>query len=180
MTTPTTHPAVAVPADPERVESGRSTEWYALTTRAGRERQTGRALQTVLHRITGVDVVVDVPLERDHNGRSRVRWSGLLLVRLPQDRDWSSLLRSVPGVSGFVGGLPVVLTDDEVARLRAVDATPAAAADLAVGDRAVVNAGPFSGLDLLVTAVGNDRVSGLVNLFGRETSVSVDRDQLRP
>jgi transcription antitermination factor NusG len=151
--------------------------WYALSTRPGRERQAARALDVVLSRRTAAAVRTDVPLDRDSNGRSRVRWSGLVLVDAPADMEWGSILRDVPGIVGFVGGTAVALADDEVERLRQDVQPMSVSRELAVGDSVEVAVGPFAGLPLTVTGL-DDRVSGLVNIFGRETPVSVDRDQL--
>jgi transcriptional antiterminator NusG len=151
--------------------------WYALSTRPGRERQAARALDVVLSRRITADVRTDVPLDQDRNGRSRVRWSGLVLVDAPADMEWGNILRDVPGIVGFVGGTAVALDDEEVERLRHVATPVALSRELAVGDSVEVAVGPFAGLPLTITGL-DDRVSGLVNIFGRETPVSVERDQL--
>jgi transcription antitermination factor NusG len=91
--------------------------------------------------------------------------------------EWGSILRDVPGIVGFVGGTAVALADDEVERLRQDVQPMSVSRELAVGDSVEVAVGPFAGLPLTITGL-DDRVSGLVNIFGRETPVSVDRDQL--
>jgi transcription antitermination factor NusG len=91
--------------------------------------------------------------------------------------EWGNILRDVPGIVGFVGGTAVALDDEEVERLRHVATPVALSRELAVGDSVEVAVGPFAGLPLTITGL-DDRVSGLVNIFGRETPVSVERDQL--
>lgn len=168
-------PTTTVVSDPTTQNSDRC--WYALTTRPGRERQTARALQTVLGRATPESVVVDVPVEMDANQRTRVRWSGMILIEVPNEGDWVASIRAVPGVIGFVGGIPVALRDDEVEKLRSAEKGIDVSA-LSPGDPVVVVSGPFSGMSMTITVVDGDRIQGLVNIFGRDTPVTVERAQL--
>lgn len=168
-------PTTTVVSDPTTQNSDRC--WYALTTRPGRERQTARALQTVLGRATPESVVVDVPVEMDANQRTRVRWSGMILIEVPNEGDWVASIRAVPGVIGFVGGIPVALRDDEVEKLRSAEKGIDVSA-LSPGDPVVVLSGPFSGMSMTITVVDGDRIQGLVNIFGRDTPVTVERAQL--
>jgi transcription antitermination factor NusG len=174
---PVPAPASTAPADTERGVSGRS--WYAVSTRVGHERQVARTVETVVARRYASLLSTDVPLDVDRRGRNKVRWAGMVLVELPEGDEWAERVRAVPGVLGFVGGVAVPLPLDEVDRLRGDAVVEMSTSELASGDQVVVTSGPFSGLPMTITGVGPDRVEGLVNIFGRETTVSVERSFLQ-
>jgi transcriptional antiterminator NusG len=136
----------------------------------------------------------------------RVKLPGYVLVRMEHTpRSWTAI-RNIPGVTGFVGAnnKPNALTLDEVAGMLAppVVARPAAeegAGDTAgtgsttrkagaapiiseyhVGDVVTVIDGPFESLQATISEVNAEaqRITAMVELFGRDTPVELRFDQI--
>jgi transcriptional antiterminator NusG len=127
---------------------------------------------------------------------------GYVLVRMDLTDDSWGVVRHTPSVTGFVGNShqPVPLSLNEVEKMLApaveaeVAAEVAAAAepqratqtkvefsDFAPGDSVLVIDGPFATLHATVTEINIDgqKVKGLVEIFGRETSVELPFDYIQ-
>lgn len=150
---------------------------------------------------------VEVPMEEVTEIKSGVRklvrrnkFPGYVLVRMDlTDESWGAI-RHTPGVTGFVGHghQPAPLSLDEVVGILAPApekkaATPGAAAtgggasaapaievDFAVGDSVTVVDGPFATLHATVSEINAEaqKVTGLVEIFGRETPVELAFSQI--
>lgn len=137
----------------------------------------------------------------------RSKFPGYVLVRMDltdddhKDDVWSAV-RHTPGVTGFVGNAyePVPLTLDEVVQMLAPPAAPArekeesrsagalggtqprvTEIDLSVGDSVTVVDGPFATLHATISEINLDaqKVTGLVEIFGRETPVELSFSQIQ-
>ncbi|MDQ1248791.1 MAG: transcription termination/antitermination protein NusG [Actinomycetota bacterium] len=134
----------------------------------------------------------------------RRKFPGYVLVRMYlTDETWSAI-RNTPAVTGFVGqsDRPVPLSLFEVERMlapepTAVEATGGAAAadaggllapankvteiDLSVGDSVTVIDGPFATLHATISEINIDagKITGLVEIFGRETPVELNFSQIQ-
>ena len=133
----------------------------------------------------------------------RNKFPGYVLVRMDlTDESWG-VVRHTPGVTGFVGHghQPAPLTLDEVVNILAPapEKKPAAAAaaqggaptlggpaapaveiDFAVGDSVTVVDGPFASLHATISEINieSQKVTGLVEIFGRETPVELAFNQV--
>ena len=125
-----------------------------------------------------------VEIRRGRNVDSeRKFFPGYLLVRMTmEDSSWQAV-RNTPGVTGFVGGgaKPTPLSRPEVEsilRVRPEDETKKARPRLEfeVGDQVRVTAGPFADFNGLIDEINVDQstLKVLVNIFGRETPVTLD------
>jgi transcriptional antiterminator NusG len=132
----------------------------------------------------------------------RNKFPGYVLVRMYMtDETWRAV-SDTPGVTGFVGPRgsdPVPLSLSEVEQMIAPEpveqtaaagggaASPAAATavvteiDVAVGDSVTVIDGPFATLHATVSEINLDaqKVTGLVEIFGRETPVELSFSQIQ-
>jgi len=132
----------------------------------------------------------------------RRKYPGYVLVRMYlTDETWTAV-RDTPGVTGFVGqsDRPVPLSLTEVESMLAPEPTveeaaPAAAPtsgltpttpqvtdiDLTVGDSVTVIDGPFATLHATISEINLDagKVTGLVEIFGRETPVELSFNQIQ-
>lgn len=135
----------------------------------------------------------------------RRKFPGYVLVRMYlTDETWTAI-RDTPAVTGFVGqsDRPVPLPLFEVERMLAPEpapaevASPAAAAaaetgvltpaakpteiDLSVGDSVTVIDGPFATLHATISEINIDagKITGLVEIFGRETPVELSFAQIQ-
>ncbi len=135
---------------------------------------------------------------------NRNKFPGYVLVRMDlTDESWGTV-RHTPGVTGFVGHAhqPLPLSVDEVVSILATEPQPApelaatAAAtgatkdrkpakvveiDLAPGDSVTVIDGAFATLHATVSEVNveGQKITGLVEIFGRETPVELRFDQIQ-
>ena len=132
----------------------------------------------------------------------RNKFPGYVLVRMDlTDESWG-VVRHTPGVTGFVGNghTPAPLSLDEVVNIlapapekKAAAATgstsvaeEAAAAvapieiDFSVGDSVTVVDGPFATLHATISEINIEaqKVTGLVEIFGRETPVELAFNQI--
>ncbi len=134
----------------------------------------------------------------------RNKFPGYVLVRMElTDESWGTV-RHTPGVTGFVGHAhqPLPLSLDEVVAILAPEpeVAPEAAApagggsgrpagkpakvveiDLAPGDSVTVIDGAFATLHATVSEVNieGQKITGLVEIFGRETPVELRFDQIQ-
>ncbi|MBI1350486.1 MAG: transcription termination/antitermination protein NusG [Actinomycetales bacterium] len=150
---------------------------------------------------------VEVPMEEVTEIKGGVRklvrrnkFPGYVLVRMDlTDESWGAI-RHTPGVTGFVGHghQPAPLSLDEVVAILApapekkpAAAGPAAAAsgaapaatvevDFSVGDSVTVVDGPFATLHATISEINIEaqKVTGLVEIFGRETPVELAFNQI--
>lgn len=150
---------------------------------------------------------VEVPMEEVTEIKGGVRklvrrnkFPGYVLVRMDlTDESWGAI-RHTPGVTGFVGHghQPAPLSLDEVVSILAPapEKKPSAAGggssgggvapaqqvevDFAVGDSVTVVDGPFATLHATVSEINIEaqKVTGLVEIFGRETPVELAFNQI--
>ena len=151
---------------------------------------------------------VEVPMEEVTEIKGGVRklvrrnkFPGYVLVRMDlTDESWGAI-RHTPGVTGFVGHghQPAPLSLDEVVGILApapekkaaapgtaaaatggASAAAAVEVDFAVGDSVTVVDGPFATLHATVSEINIEaqKVTGLVEIFGRETPVELAFSQI--
>lgn len=131
----------------------------------------------------------------------RTKFPGYVLVRMDlTDESWGAV-RHTPGVTGFVGHghQPSPLSLDEVVAILAPTperkpGAPAAAGgspgaaptevrvvDFSVGDSVTVVDGPFATLHATISEINIEaqKVTGLVEIFGRETPVELAFGQIQ-
>ena len=107
---------------------------------------------------------------------------GYVLVKMVMtDESWY-VVNNIRGVTGFVGSgtKPTPLTDEEVAQL-GVDKHEIVVA-YAVGDSVKITDGPLTSFIGVVDAldVDKNKVRVVVSMFGRETPVELELDQVEP
>ncbi len=131
----------------------------------------------------------------------RNKFPGYVLVRMDYTDDSWGAVRHTPGVTGFVGSThePTPLTIDEVVHILAPKPEPkktqaeaggapslgqqparVTEVDFGVGDSVTVIDGPFATLHATISEINLDaqKVTGLVEIFGRETPVELSFSQI--
>jgi transcriptional antiterminator RfaH len=162
--------------------------WYAVHTK-------GRQESVAEENLSRQGYVVHLPLLRAPR-RSRGRWReaveplfpGYLFVELDLALDNPAPIRSTRGVTGLVrfGGharpMPEGVVEHLVAAAQRADDGAVRCEHLfAAGDRVEIVDGPLAGLRAVFLAPsGDDRVRLLLDLLGREHSVTLSRHQLVP
>ncbi len=177
-------------------------DWYVVHSYAGYENKVKTNLESRIGSLNMEDLIfaVEVPMEEVteiKNGQRKLvrrnKFPGYVLVRMDlTDASWGTV-RHTPGVTGFVGHghQPAPLSLDEVVKILAPvpekkpgAQTPAGevtVVDFSVGDSVTVIDGPFATLHATVSEINVDaqKVTGLVEIFGRETPVELGFGQIQ-
>jgi transcriptional antiterminator NusG len=183
-------------------------DWFVVHSYAGYENRVKTNLESRITSLNMEDYIfqVEVPMEEvteiksgQRKVVSRTKFPGYVLVRMDlTDESWGTV-RHTPGVTGFVGHghTPSPLTLDEVVAILApvperkpgapaVPGAPAApgeivVVDFSVGDSVTVVDGPFATLHATVSEINAEaqKVTGLVEIFGRETPVELAFNQIQ-
>lgn len=173
---------------------GSERQWYAVHTYSGYEDAVARNLKQRVESFGMKEMIfnVVVPTEtkiKIKNGRKtemrEKTFPGYVLVDMIASDDAWSVVRNTPQVTGFVGtaNQAVPLSPEEVEKIlkRTAGDTVRHAIDLAEGDAVVIIDGPFKDLDGKVGEIDEERgkVKVLVPMFGRETPVELEADQVQ-
>lgn len=164
-------------------------KWYVVHTFSGYENKVASNILTVVenhnlhHLIQEVKVPTETVTEIKDNKTKEVErkiFPGYVLIKMVMtDESWY-VVRNTRGCTGFVGpeSKPIPLTEAEVAALGVEKNI--VEVNYAVGDMVNVIEGPLEGFSGVVesidTAKNNVRVT--ISMFGRETPVDIELDQL--
>ncbi|MGG3449698.1 MULTISPECIES: transcription termination/antitermination protein NusG [Bacillaceae] len=170
--------------------------WYVVHTYSGYENKVKANLEKRVESMGMQDKIfrVIVPEEEQtdiKNGKTKVTkrkvFPGYVLVEIVMTDDSWYVVRNTPGVTGFVGSSghgskPTALLPDEVTSIlkqmgmdeRRRDA------EFEIGETVVVKEGPFADFEGTVEEIDQDKgkLKVHVNMFGRETPVELDFDQV--
>jgi transcription termination/antitermination protein NusG len=182
---------VVTPEPLDDIDDGR--QWYIMQCFSSQEYKVKARIEKLVEdkgyqtRIFRVLVPEEETIEIKNNKRvektSKI-YPGYVFVHLVYDNDIYYELRSILGVSGFVGSknTPVPVTEDEMLKiLRKVgDKTRKIDVDFEEGEVIKVVAGPFRGYTGPISEINAEKGSlkALISIFGRETPVQLDFDQV--
>jgi len=172
-------------------ETGKK-QWYVVHTYSGYENKVKANLERRVESMGMEDKIfrVVVPTEEVvefKNGKRKVvqrkLFPGYVMVEMIVTDDSWYVVRNTPGVTGFVGSgvKPIPLGEHEVqGLLRSMGLESAPRTDFAVGDTVTVIAGPFVNFSGTISDINMERGKLRVNvsMFGRETPVELDFDQV--
>ena len=165
--------------------------WYVVHTYSGYENKVASNLETTVQNRQLQDLIqeVRVPTEtvtevKDNKRRDVERkiFPGYVLVKMIlTDESWY-VVRNIRGCTGFVGpsSKPIPLSEEEVLRLgiekREIKVS------YQVGDRVQIIDGPLDGFVGTVDEMDLEKnmVRVTVSMFGRETPVELELDQVEP
>ena len=165
-------------------------KWYVVHTYSGYENKVATNLEKTIRNRRLQDYILDlkVPTEtvteiKDNKKREVERkvFPGYVLVKMIITGDTWYVIRNTRGVTGFVGpgSEPVPLTDEEV-RSMGVESTKQVEVNYGVGDSVRVTSGPLEDFIGVVDEldVPNNRVCVTLSMFGRETPVELELEQV--
>jgi transcriptional antiterminator NusG len=169
--------------------------WYVINTYSGHENKVKHNLEHRVHTMgqeRNVRQVV-VPTEQvsemkdGQKVQSEKRtMPGYVLVNMEMNDDAWGLVKNTPGVTGFVGAernKPVPLSKVEVDRLlhRETAERPRTRAQFSIGESVKVISGPLADFSGEIAEINEDaaKLKVLVSIFGRETPVEVNYDQVK-
>ena len=166
-------------------------KWYVVHTYSGYENKVAATIEKAVEnrRLHDLILEVNVPVEEvtevvDSKTKvvQRKVFPGYVLIKMVMtDESWH-VVRNTRGVTGFVGpgSKPVALTESEVAALGVEKREIIVSYEL--GDSVKITDGPLENHIGLVEEIALDknRVRVVVSMFGRETPVELELDQVEP
>lgn len=169
--------------------------WYAVHTYSGYEDAVARDLRQRIESQDMQDMIFDVIVPKEKvirvKGGKRVEleekiYPGYVLVNMIISRESWHTVRNTPRVTGFVGAGgtdPVPMTEVEVQNLfsRIKNTAPSLETDFEVDEIVMISDGPFKEYEGRISDINQStgKVSVLVSMFGRETSVELDFLQIK-
>ena len=165
--------------------------WYVVHTYSGYENAVKTTIEKFVVGRHLEDMIVDIqiPLEKvteitDTGTAKEVErkvFPGYVLIKMVMTDDTWHLVRNVRGVTGFVGeasNKPIPLTEDEVLALGMEKHEVVVL--YKVGDRVRINDGPLESFTGVVDEIDpeKNKVTVVVSMFGRETPVELELDQV--
>jgi transcriptional antiterminator NusG len=168
-----------------------SLHWYVVHTYSGFEQKAKKALEEKVKSLGKQDQIAEVLVPSENvvemkkgvkKTTSRKIFPGYILVRMDlNDVTWQ-IIKSIPKVTGFVGGgkNPPVVPDEEVQRItqQISEGTlrPKPKVTFEKGESIRVIDGPFTNFNGIVDEVKPEKgkVKVLVSIFGRSTPVELD------
>lgn len=165
--------------------------WYIAHTFSGYENKVASDLrikvenQNLTDLIQDIRIPVETVVEIKEDGTKkeieRKLFPSYIYIKMVMNDETWYIVRNTRGCAGFVGpeGKPVPLTDDEVKRALGEDMSTVEVA-YAVGDVVNVIDGPMEGFSGTVETIDipNNSVQVIVSMFGRDTAVDFELDQL--
>lgn len=163
--------------------------WYVVHTYSGYENAVAESIMKAAEnrrmqdRIFDVSIPMETVTEISDNQTKTVErkvFPGYVLVKMILTNESWHLVRNVRGVTGFVGSgnKAVPLTDEEVIALGVEKHE--VIVNFNVGDTVKIIDGPLDGFSGTVDDIdaAKSRVGVVVSMFGRETHVDLDFDQI--
>ena len=171
-------------------------EWYVVNTYSGHEYKVKEKLESKIESMGLQDNIFRIVSPENtevevKNGvkkeKQKKMFPGYILVEMKMSDESWYIVRNTPGVTGFIGSSgkgakPTPLLPQEIDRILAdmgmsrIDAK----SELAVGDKVNIVDGPFKGMMGSVDTIDleNNRLNVLIDLFGQETPVEVELNQV--
>ena len=166
-------------------------KWYVAHTYSGYENTVAASIEKSVENrnmkdlITEVNIPMETVTEITDNGPKTVErkvFPGYVLVKMVMTDETWHLVRNIRGVTGFVGSAnkAIPLTNDEIAALGVEKREVVVSYD--VGDNVKITDGALESFIGTVEELDLDRgkVRVVVSMFGRETPVELELDQVEP
>ncbi|HBF78227.1 MAG TPA: transcription termination/antitermination protein NusG [Clostridiaceae bacterium] len=165
-------------------------KWYVVHTYSGYENKVKANLEKTVENRGLQEYIYDVqvPMEEvieNKNGKDkktlRKKFPGYVLIKMLMNDDSWYIVRNTRGVTGFVGpgSKPVPLSEEEVESMGIVE--PVVDIGIEIGENVNITSGPLENFIALVQEINYEKkkVKALVNMFGRETPVELDFNQVK-
>ena len=164
--------------------------WYVIHTYSGYENAvktsiekfvTGRGMEDMILRMEiPMETVTEVTDSGVMKEVERKVFPGYVLIKMVMTDDTWHLVRNVRGVTGFVGSAnkPIPLSEEEVLAMGMEKHEIVVKYN--VGDHVRIMDGPLASFTGVVEEIEpeKNRVSVMVSMFGRETPVDLELDQV--
>ncbi len=166
-------------------------KWYVVHTYSGYENTVKATIEKTVEsrqlqdQILAISIPLETVTEITESGATKTYdrkvYPGYVLVKMVYSDDTWHVIRNIRGVTGFVGSSsndPTPLTEEEIYAMGIEKKE--IIVNYAVGDNVRILDGPLSTFVGRVEniEVENNRVDVVVSMFGRETSVEFELDQV--
>lgn len=172
-------------------------KWYVAHTYSGYENKVKANLEKIVdnrqlhHMIQDIRIPTEIVQENDgvdEEGNVKTKEienkllpSYVLIKMIMTDATWH-VVRNISGVTGFVGpgSKPTPLSDAEVERIGIEKKE--ISLEFNVGDSVEIISGSLSGFTGKVLEISDDKkkIKILASMFGRETAVELDSENVKP
>lgn len=163
--------------------------WYVVHTYSGYENKVKANIEKTIENrnLQNLFEDIQVPMEEvveEKDGKRKVTlkkvFPGYVLIKmLMTDESWY-VVRNTRGVTGFVGpgSKPVPLTDEETQSM-GIKERPVEV-DVEIGENVKIISGPLKEFVATIQEINTEKqkLKGLVDMFGRETPVELDFNQI--
>ena len=166
-------------------------QWYVVHTLTGQEEKVRSALQRLVetNAAGGALTQVLVPMEKVSEvkaGRKKISerrvFPGYVLIQMALSDDTWYLVKSIPGVAGFVGSgiRPVPLKEEDVTQILQASQEkmekPIPKVIFEKGEGVRITEGPFNNFNGVVEEINPEkgRLKVMVTIFGRATPVELE------
>ena len=166
-------------------------KWYVVHTYSAYENTVKATLEKTVETrhlqdlIQAVSIPMETVTEITENGPKTIErkvFPGYVLVKMVLTDETWYVVKNVRGATGFVGdgNKPIPLTEDEIALLGIEKRE--IVVGYGVGDSVTINDGPLTSFIGTVEEVDveKNKVRVVVSMFGRETPVELELDQVEP
>ena len=181
------------PLEGEGIRGDGQAKWYVVHTYSGHENKVKVNIEKMVENRGMQDLIIDivVPTEdrveiKDGQRKIKTRkmFPGYVIIKMIVTNESWYLVRNTRGCTGFLGqdksggSKPIPLTEEEIIAMgvekREIEVNYAA------GDSVRVIDGPLAGFIGVVSSVEPDKnkVDVTVSMFGRETPVELELDQV--
>ena len=165
--------------------------WYVVHTYSGYENTVKATIEKTVesrglqNQILAISIPLETVTEISESGVSKTYdrkvYPGYVLVKMVYSDDTWHVIRNIRGVTGFVGTSsndPTPLSEDEVYAMGVEKRE--IIVNYNVGDQVRILDGPLSSFLGVVESIEVDKntVSVIVSMFGRETPVEFELDQI--
>lgn len=168
-------------------------EWYVVHTYSGFEKRVKQLLEEKIKNENLYENIDDVLIPTEDvvelkKGKKKISkkktFPGYILVHMEMNTTNWHKVKSIPKVTGFVGGInPVPIPEQDVKAMidLAKSQAPRMAAKFMKGDTVEVVDGPFLGFNGVVDEVNpeKEKVKVIVSIFGRQTPIELDYLQIK-
>ncbi len=168
-------------------------QWYVVHTYSGFEKRVKTLLENKVQDLALQDAIGEVLIPTEdvvelRKGKKHISkkktFPGYILVNMEMNTPNWHVVKSIPKVTGFVGGnTPVPIPEADVAVMihLAKEQAPRLAAKYVKGDAVEVIDGPFQTFTGVVDEVNADKekVRVIVSIFGRQTPIELDYLQIK-
>ena len=166
-------------------------KWYVVHTYSGYENTVKATIEKTVesrqlhNQILDISIPLETVTEITETGASKTYdrkvFPGYVLVKMVYSDDTWHVIRNIRGVTGFVGSSsndPTPLSEEEVYQMGVEKRE--IVVNYAVGDTVRILDGPLSSFTGVVEEIEVDKnaVSVIVSMFGRETAVEFELDQV--